>query len=180
MRTIGAIAAAILLAACTGTTSDSSTPAATGSPSTQTEAVETTSPADTEPTEVGSPVRVGDWEVTLADVNTDATDQVTGDPPEDANRYVLLTIEGTYQGDTTGDLHMDARWEIITDDGEYDSVNDRCGMLDQPMRDAGETQPDEQVEGQVCMTVPEDQLDSATVRVATIEATPDTATYTLD
>lgn len=168
---------AVLLAACSTPAADE--PQGTPEPAATT-ATDTASPTESEQdtAEVGDTVQVGDWQVTLADVDTDP-DSVTGDPPADGNLHVLLTIEGTYAGDTTGDLHMDASWTIVTDNGEYSSVRDRCGMLEQPMRDAGDTDPGEQVSGQVCMTVPEDELDNATVQVSTIEASPDTATYTL-
>ena len=90
-----------------------------------TEEEETPEPAETTtapptPTVMGLPAPVGDWVVTITDLNTDATKAIKkanefNDPAR--HRYVLVTFTATYNGsERTADTSGDLTWTLTGTD----------------------------------------------------------------
>lgn len=118
------------------------------------------------PLPLGTFVDLGDWSVSVIDVDLDATETVRAanqfnDPPEDGEQFVLFTVEAVYEGSESGDPMFDFRWAIVGSEGN--TFRDSCGVISDRLRDQGETFPDGEVVGNVCYRVASDQLDGATI-----------------
>lgn len=91
-----------------------------------TDVIEETEPTEDETTPMAAPLNVGetgtvgDWEVSITEVNVNATDLLSkpryyNDRP--AGQYVLVTFEATYAGDErSGDVEFDLSWSMTPAD----------------------------------------------------------------
>lgn len=64
------------------------------------------------PLPAGTEVEIGDWTVTVSDVELDATETILAEnefneEPADGNQFAMYTVEGTYNGDEAGTLWLD-------------------------------------------------------------------------
>lgn len=124
------------------------------------------------PLDLGTAIQMGDWTFSITDVNLDATDEVLAenqfnDPPADGRQFVMFNVDATYEGEESGTAWMDFSMAIVGGKGNTFSSgsDDRCGVIPDGLRDHGETFPGGSVSGNVCFSVPADQLDGATIRV---------------
>ncbi|MFB9658298.1 hypothetical protein ACFQS3_18835 [Glycomyces mayteni] len=72
------------------------------------------------PLPAGSTVEVGDWTLSVSDVQLDATDAIMAEnefneAPADGNTLAMFTVDGTYNGAETGTLWLDATVGIWAD-----------------------------------------------------------------
>lgn len=72
------------------------------------------------PLPAGSEVEVGDWTISVSDVQLDATDAIMAEnefntPPAEGNTLAMFTVDGTYNGSETGTLWLDATVGIWAD-----------------------------------------------------------------
>lgn len=125
------------------------------------------------PAEIGTTVLIGDWEVTIQEVNTDATEEIQAEnefnePPAEGSTFVMWGVEATYVGEDSGDPQFDLSWAIVGSEGN--SFDDRCGVIPDPLSEQGETFPDGTVSGNVCTAAEEAQLDGGTITVEAMMA----------
>lgn len=117
------------------------------------------------PMTVGQATQVGDWDVTVDEIDLDATDRVTSaneynDPPKNGN-YALVTITTTYLGDGDGNAGFDLKAVLSGDDRRQYADTD-CqaslpdAMFDQPTVENGGT-----VTGQFCIDYPDSAVGDA-------------------
>jgi hypothetical protein len=142
------------------------------------------------PLEVGTRIEMADWTLAVTDVTKDATDEVMAqnefnDPPVDGRQFVLFRVEATYEGEDSGNPWLDFSWAIVGSAGNtfsgMDFEEDYCGVIPDSLDEKGETYPGGSVEGNVCYSVPADQLDGATIRIEDTFSFEDTrAFYAVD
>lgn len=109
---------------------------------------------------------VGDWTVQLDTTNLDADDLVAAEnefnePPAEGRRFVMVEATVTYTGDDSGIPWVDLSFEFYGSDGNTfgTSLDDYCGVIANPLEDHGEMFPDASATGNVCVSVPTDQID---------------------
>ena len=126
----------------------------------------------TNPAAIGATARIGDWEVTITDVDLDATEVVLeenqfNDGPADGRSFVLWSIEATYNGDDSGTAWIDLNWKVVGAAGNSfgSGMDDSCGVVPDDLFSKGETFPGGVVTGNVCVSAETDQLDGGTILV---------------
>ena len=124
------------------------------------------------PLDLGTSIKMGDWNVSVVDVTKDAADQVMAEnqfneEPAKGRQFVMFKVKAKYVGEDSGDPWLDFSWAIIGAGGNTfgTSSDDSCGVIPKPLDDQGETYPDGRVRGNVCVSVPAKQLKGATIRV---------------
>jgi hypothetical protein len=136
------------------------------------------------PLPLGTVIELDDWSVSVTEVTADATDVVMAenefnDPPADGRQFVLFRAEATYEGDDSGDP-WDLSWAIVGAGGNTfggSSTDDYCGVIPDAFDEKGETFPGGSVEGNVCLSVPGDQVDGATILVEDTFSFEDTRVF---
>lgn len=132
------------------------------------------------PAPLGSVARIGDWEISVVDVNEDAASIVIeenqfNDPPQAGFNFVIWNIEATYVGEESGNLWVDTTWKVVGSDGN--TFNERCGVIPDDISDAGETFPGASVSGSECAAVEASQLDGASILVEASFSVDDDRTF---
>jgi hypothetical protein len=120
------------------------------------------------PLALGETATVGDYEVTVVEVDRDATQAILdaqgyGDPPEDGTVHALVRLAVTYTGDDEGSPGFELTVGMAgSDNRSYDSceVSPPESMFDEPDLLTGG-----RAEGTFCVTLPEDQAAEALVFV---------------
>jgi len=120
------------------------------------------------PAPLGSVARVGDWEISVVEVNQDAAAVVAeenefNDPPEDGFNFVLWNIEAEYVGEESGTLWVDTSWKVVGSDGN--TFDESCGVIPDSVSDVGETFSGASIAGNDCVAVEASQLDGASILV---------------
>ena len=117
----------------------------------------------TNPVPLGQAGRVADWDVSVAAVDDDATDEVLAEnpfnePPAAGSQFVIVRVRGTYAGGDSDHLWLHS-FNAVGDAAV--TYQDRgCGVIPDPLDDAGEAFPGGTVEGNVCFEVPSTQVAS--------------------
>lgn len=147
-----------------GTPADRDDPAASGSP-----AAAGRPGTRQVPLPVGTSARIGDWDVKLGTTIQDATDQVlaantVNKPPTAGRQYVMVPLEATYRGPDEGTAWAEVGFKFVGAKGNiFDlNVDDVCGALPQPLIDAGNVYAGASARGNVCKSVPSDQVAGGT------------------
>jgi hypothetical protein len=131
-----------------------------------------TTPADgtgdgsrTNPLQPGTAVDVGDWSVVLGVTIQNADDLVAeenqfNDPPVDGRQFVMAPLAATYQGTKSGTAWIELGFKFLGSAGNTfgSSSDDSCGLIPGDLLDQGEAYPGATVEGNVCVSVPTDQI----------------------
>ncbi|MDO9556174.1 MAG: hypothetical protein Q7J82_01120 [Coriobacteriia bacterium] len=121
-----------------------------------------------DPLPVGSTALIGDWEVTVVSVDTEADDEIANtnqfnDPPPDGYRFVLVNLEGTYVGDESGNFGVDVLWKVLGSKGNTFETYDVFAVSPNPIDDTGEAFPGAMVSGDFVIAVPIDQIDGGAI-----------------
>lgn len=137
---------------------------------------ETTEQADalgtrSNPLPVGQTARVGDWEITVTGSNTDAADEVEAEnefnePPAEGRQFVLVGLRATYVGDDSGSFIGDLIYQYVGAGGNTfggGATEDYCGVIPNDIEQTGETFPGATVEGNLCFSVPVDQIEGGSM-----------------
>lgn len=118
------------------------------------------------PLEPGVAFAVDDWTVELAPTDTDAEDIVLAenqfnDPPADGRQFVMVEVTVTYTGDDSGNPWLDLKFDFYGSGGNTFGTgsDDYCGVIPDSLNDHGEMFPDATASGNVCISVPADQID---------------------
>ena len=132
------------------------------------------------PAPLGSVARVGDWEISVVKVNTDAAKIVAdenqfNEPPKAGYNFVLWEVEATYVGEESGELWLDTTWQVVGSAGN--SFDESCGVIPNDISDAGETFSGATVKGNECVGVEKAQLDGATIMVESLFAVESDRTF---
>ncbi|SNR52676.1 hypothetical protein SAMN06265360_108186 [Haloechinothrix alba] len=125
------------------------------------------------PLEIGTRIEMGEWSLAVTDVNPDATDEVLAanefnEAPADGRQFVMFSVDASYHGEESGTAWLDFSWAVVGSAGNTfggESMDDYCGVVPDPLDDTGETYPGGDVSGNVCISVPADQLDGGTIRI---------------
>jgi hypothetical protein len=143
-------------------------------------------PADGEPGSrsaplpLGTAATIGDYEVTVLEVDPDATAEILdaqgyGDLPEGGRVHALVRLSVTYTGDTEGSPGFDLRVGMAgSDNRSYDSceVSPPASMFDEPDLLTGGS-----AEGTFCVTLPGDQAAEGLVFVEETVSFDDAKTW---
>ena len=124
------------------------------------------------PAPIGATASIGDWDVTITDVDRDATARVLeanmfNDEPGEGRSFVLWAIEAVYTGTESGTAWIDLNWLIVGAAGNSfgSGMDDYCGVIPDNLNDKGETFPGAVVTGNVCIAAESAQLDGGTILV---------------
>lgn len=137
---------------------------------------ESTTQADTKPAMDGSsrevPLPAGEefgnenWRVTLSTTVQDASDVVLAenlfnDEPAEGRQFVMVEVNATYIGDDTGLPWTDLRFDFVGSQGNTfgSGSNDYCGVIPNDLTDLGEMHPGASGGGNVCVSVPAEQIE---------------------
>lgn len=123
-----------------------------------------------DPYAVGDSIELGDWTIVINSVTLDATDEVMAenqfnDPPAEGRQFVMVNMDATYDGEETGTAWLDLSQRVLGSGGNTfgsgGAMEDYCGSIPNDLNDGGEQFPGATVTGNVCISVPADQLDDA-------------------
>ncbi len=124
------------------------------------------------PAPIGATAVIGDWDVTIVEVDRDAADAVLAanqfnDEPADGRSFVLWSIEAVYNGEESGTAWIDLNWKVVGAAGNSfgGGMDDYCGVIPDSINDKGETFAGGTVTGNVCVSADTDQLDGGTILV---------------
>lgn len=112
------------------------------------------------PLAAGSTVEIGDWSLSVASIELDATEAIMGvnqfnKEPADGFQHALLTIEGTYNGSETGALWLDVTAGIWADGAFYDRTS--CSsVVDGSLTEAPDVSDGGTASGSMCIEIPSD------------------------
>jgi hypothetical protein len=119
-----------------------------------------------DPVPVGTSGTVGDWEVTFAPTNTDATQEIMAanqfnDPPGEGRVFIMAEVTVTYTGNDSGTPWLDLAFDFVDSAGNTSGTGeeDYCGVIPNDLFDVGEMFPDASGSGNVCAVVASDQVD---------------------
>jgi len=120
------------------------------------------------PLEPGVSFTVGDWVVALGETTPDAgeiiaAENVFNDPPAEGRQFVMVEVSVTYTGEKSGRPWLDLSFAFYGADGNTFgsslSLDDYCGVIPNDLMDVGEMFPDASATGNVCVSVPAEQID---------------------
>ncbi|MFD3596176.1 hypothetical protein ACFWU5_25940 [Nocardia sp. NPDC058640] len=123
------------------------------------------------PVPLGETFDVGeDWQVSVISVDTNATDDVLAenqfnDPPASGRQFVIIRTAAKYVGEETGLPWIDLDYQFYGSKGNTYDTGDSCGVIPDSLNDVDELYPDAGDEGNVCFSVPADQIDKGAVIV---------------
>ncbi|GGK65299.1 hypothetical protein [Nocardia camponoti] len=117
------------------------------------------------PVPLGDTFAVGKaWKVSIVSVNPNATATVLAenqfnDPPKAGNQFVIINTTAQYVGDDTASPWLDLDYKFLGSKGNtYSTYDDSCGVIPEPLDDVSELYPDATATGNVCFSVPTDQI----------------------
>lgn len=121
-----------------------------------------------DPLPVGSTALIGDWEVSVVSVNTDAGKDVAranefNDPAPDGSRFVLVNLEGKYTGNESGTFWTDVSYKILGSKGNTFETFDASVVSPNPIMDTSEAFPGATVSGDFVVAVPVDQIEGGAI-----------------
>lgn len=123
-----------------------------------------------DPLGAGEEFQVGDYTVVINEIQLDAADAVMeenqfNEPPAEGRQFVLVNLDAVYEGDETGNAFWDLAWMVLGSGGNTygggGAMEDSCGTIPSDLIEGGEQFPDSTVTGNICVSVPTDQLDGA-------------------
>ncbi len=143
----------------------------------------------------GETFEYGDWELTLDETNTDATQDVIDyqlaeygndpeytEPPRDGNVYITVPVTVTYTGAYSGETYRDPAYDLLfayvsADGNTYATESDVTAPSD--MYSVGELYPGGTGEADVLMEVPADDAEGGRWRISwdSMDAAPDSEVY---
>lgn len=138
------------------------------------------------PLPIGTTIEMGDWKLTVTDVALDATETVMSEnefnePPADGRQFVMFGVEATYDGTDSGTAWLDFSWAIVGSGGntfgDSGDMEDYCGVIPNDLNEAGEAFPGASVSGNVCFSVPSDQIEGSTIRIEELISFEDTRAF---
>ncbi|WP_246360775.1 hypothetical protein [Haloechinothrix aidingensis] len=126
-----------------------------------------------DPLELGTTIEMGEWSLAVTEVDPDAAEDIIAEnefnePPVDGRQFVMFQVTATYNGEESGTAWVDFGWAVVGSSGNTfggASMDDHCGVIPNPLNETGETYPDGEVSGNVCVSAPSDQLDGGSIRV---------------
>ena len=116
------------------------------------------------PIPVGEAAQVDDYMVTVLGYEGDGTQAVLdenefNEPPPAGEVFSLIRLQFEYVGDESGDPWADLFWSGIGDSNVASDTGD-CSTYPESAFDVGELFPGGVAESNICLTVPEDDVDS--------------------
>lgn len=120
----------------------------------------------------GAAVRLRNWIVKVEDVIPDATQMVLAenmfnDPPEPGRQYMLVRITLEYDGEReTAVPAIDLSFSLFGNRGvEYSTYDESCGVIPDKLDTWKELMKGGDVTGNLCWSVPTDEVESLVLRV---------------
>ena len=104
----------------------------------------------------GGPIAV---DVRVVSATADATEAVLAEnsfneEPGEGYQFFIATLEATYQGDESSNFWVDMSWKSVGDSNvAYEFPEGDCGVVPDPIDDAGEAFPGGTISGNVCWRV---------------------------
>lgn len=123
------------------------------------------------PYAAGDVIEFEEWDVTLADTNTDAGADIEAENQfneaiPDGKSAVMVEMTAKFTGKKSGTAWIDLRPKFVGSDGNtYGGTDSTCGVIPSPMYEVGEQFPDAEASGNVCAVVPTDAVDGGTWQV---------------
>jgi hypothetical protein len=118
------------------------------------------------PLGAGIVFEVGDWTVEFGETNLDADGVVAdenefNEPPVDGRRFVMVGVAVSYVGQDSGQPWVDLGIEFYGSGGNTFGTgeDDYCGVVPDDLLEIGEMFPDASASGNVCVSVPADQIE---------------------
>ena len=118
------------------------------------------------PLPLGTTAKIGDWDVTVTKVNTDAGAVVKkanefNEAAKSGNKYVVATAKAKYTGTESGTFWVDMSAKFYGSGGNtFDTAS---VVLPNPIADTGETFPGAEVTGDMVFEVPANQIDGGAI-----------------
>lgn len=155
----------MMLAGCNGLAASGDKPAPTAEQDAKGDVAAEEGSAD-KPLAPGTSVDLADWSLALAETDTDAWPEIQeheqfNPEPASGHAFVMVPVTGTYNGDGAGNAWLDVSYGFSGADGKvYQETAEKshCGILPAPLIDFTDTPAGEQITGNVCIAVPDDQI----------------------
>ncbi|MEZ5258046.1 MAG: hypothetical protein R2705_14440 [Ilumatobacteraceae bacterium] len=122
---------------------------------------------------LGESFAVGDWTIKVVSATPDAASEIAAanqfnDPPAEGHQFFLATVEATYTGSESSTFWLDMDLRAVGGSAVTYSFNASCGVIPNPINDAGETFPGGTITGNVCWSVT--VADAGTLRLLASES----------
>ncbi len=163
-------------------TSTPASPDATNTPSSATaeptaeESAEAEAPSPgegtrTNPLPIGSTFSQGDWEVTVNDVNLDATDEVMAEnmfneEPAEGDVYILVNVTVKYLGNDSEGAYPYVDVSYVTAGGNTRESYDTFAVAPDPLSDANTLYHGAEESGNVVLAAPNDSVEEGTLAIS--------------
>ena len=133
----------------------------------------------TNPFAVGTPFGNEDWTVVLGPTVQNANDLVAAenlynDPPVAGRQFVMVPVTVTYTGATSGTPWVELSFDFVGSAGNTfgTAMDDYCGVVPGDLTNVGELHPDGVGTGNVCVSVPSEQVAGGVWAVSTMFSDP--------
>ena len=124
---------------------------------------------------LGEEIALGDWKLKVDSVDSDAWPEIQAvngfnDPPADGRQFVMFHATAANVGAEAGNPSLSPAWTVVGSRGNTfgASLSDYCGVIPDALSDQGDgghVAAGESAAGNICVSVPIDQLDGATIQV---------------
>jgi len=132
-----------------------------------------------DPLPIKTRVDMGAWNVRITSVKLDATNEIlaeeTTEKPKPGHQFVRFGVDAKYEDSGSGDAYSDIDWAIVGSKGNTFSVSECTTAND--LAFAGETFTNGKVSGDLCISIPKDQLDGATLKLESFDTDPSTRAF---
>lgn len=118
------------------------------------------------PVAFGATALVGDWTLRVSEVDFDATEEVLAEnqfneAPEPGHVFVTALVEGTYDGEETGNMLWDFSLKVVGEKSvAYGQSDPGCGVVPNDLLSVEEVFPGGTVKGNACWSVPVEDISS--------------------
>lgn len=119
------------------------------------------------PVPAGTTVNVGEWQVSLGPTVLDAGAQIAAEnqfnaAPAAGRQFVMVPVSVVYNGTESGTPWIALSVKFVGAGGNTfgaGGAEDYCGSIPSPLNSAGEMFPGASASGNVCVSVPSDQVE---------------------
>lgn len=168
------------LAGCGKASGDGAKPVGTTTGTPDAKPAETAAGTKANPLPIGTGATIGDWEVTVTKVNSDAWSIIKkanqfNKPATKGSQYVLVSVSAKYVGEDSGTFWTDVRAKFLGSEGN--TFDDGGVSIDNEISSTGETFPGASVKGDMVFTVPTAQFDGGAIIVEQMLSMDDARTF---
>ncbi|MDQ3512266.1 MAG: hypothetical protein M3462_01165 [Chloroflexota bacterium] len=130
-----------------------------------------------DPVALGDPAVVGEWTISVVGYRPDATGLVLAEgnpPPGDGQRYVLIKLDATYDGEGEASFFFSSSWGVGDDTTIlYDEFSDGCPFVPDGFSGRDDTRAGDSIEGNICFLIDTDDVEGLVLYIRPFTSSDD-------